>query len=98
MNGLASVYADRLNGRKTSSGQKFSQGKMTAAHRSLPLGTRVLVTNLHNNKTVEVCINDRGPYGAGRVIDLSFAAATQLGIKKQGVAQVSLEIVNTEKS
>ena len=70
MNGLASVYSDMLCGRRTASGQRFSQERLTAAHRSLPIGTRVLVTNLFNNKTVEVYINDRGPFHRDRVIDL----------------------------
>jgi rare lipoprotein A len=91
--GMASVYADALNGRRTSSGQRFSQQKLTAAHRSLPLGTRVLVTNLRNNRSVEVSINDRGPHHRGRVIDLSSAAAAKLGMNKKGCAQVQLQIL-----
>lgn len=94
MNGLAAIYSDRLNGRKTASGQKFSQVQMTAAHRSLPLGTKVLVTNIRNNKSVEVRINDRGPRHAGRVIDLTTAAASKIGMKKTGNAFVKLEIVS----
>jgi len=94
MDGLASVYANKFIGRKTSSGQKFCQNKLTAAHRSLPLGTKVLVTNVHNSKSVEVSINDRGPWRSGRVIDLSTAAAEQLGMKKTGNALVKLEIVS----
>ncbi len=93
MSGIASVYADTLSGRKTASGQRFSQKKLTAAHRSLPIGTRVLVTNLHNNKSVEVYINDRGPFSHGRVIDLSSAAASKIGMRKRGFAQVKLEII-----
>jgi len=93
MKGLAAVYSDKLAGRKTSSGQKFCQAQMTAAHRSLPLGTKVLVTNVRNHKTVEVRINDRGPHHAGRVIDLTTAAAAKIGMKKTGNALVQLEIV-----
>lgn len=94
MSGMASVYSDRFGGRKTSSGQRFNQEKMTAAHRTLPIGTRVLVTNLHNNKSVEVYINDRGPFHRDRVIDLTSAAAAKLGMKKRGFAQVKLEVLN----
>ena len=94
MDGMAAVYSDRLNGRRTSSGQKFSQKEMTAAHRSLPLGTTVLVTNVANNKSVAVRITDRGPHGRGRVIDLTTTAAAQLGMHKQGSALVKLEILD----
>lgn len=94
MDGMAAVYSDRLNGRRTSSGQKFSQKELTAAHRSLPLGTTVLVTNVANNKSVAVRITDRGPHGRGRVIDLTTTAAAQLGMHKRGSALVKLEILN----
>ena len=93
MSGIASVYSDSLSGRKTASGQRFNQTKLTAAHRSLPIGTKVLVTNLHNNKTVEVFINDRGPFHRSRVIDLSSAAASKIGMRKSGFAQVKLQII-----
>ena len=93
MEGLAAVYSDKLNGRKTASGQVFSQSQLTAAHPSLPFGTKVRVTNTKNNKSVEVRINDRGPTQAGRVIDLSSASAAQLGIGKTGTAPVKLEVV-----
>ena len=94
MNGVAAVYSDKLSGRKTASGQKFCQAQMTAAHRSLPLGTKVLVTNTRNLKSVQVSINDRGPWHTGRVIDLSAAAAGKIGMKKTGNALVKLEIVS----
>lgn len=94
MDGMAAVYSDRLTGRRTSSGQKFSQKEMTAAHRSLPLGTTVLVTNVANNKSVAVRITDRGPHGAGRVIDLTTSAAAKLGMHKRGSALVKLEILD----
>ncbi len=93
MYGLAAVYSDKLNGRKTASGQRFCQDGLTAAHRSLPLGTKVRVTNVRNRKSVVVSINDRGPRHAGRVIDLSAAAAAKIGMKKTGNALVKLEIV-----
>jgi len=94
MQGLAAVYSDKLSGRKTASGQPFSQKQLTAAHRSLPLGTTVRVTNLRTSKSVEVRINDRGPRRAGHVIDLSAAAAAQVGLKKTGNALVMLEVVS----
>ena len=93
MEGLAAVYSDKLAGRKTASGQVFSQAKLTAAHPSLAFGTRVKVTNTKNDKSVEVTINDRGPTQAGRVIDLSSAAAAKIGIGKQAMAPVKLEVV-----
>ncbi len=93
MKGLAAVYSDKLNGQKTASGQKFCQSQLTAAHRVLPLGTNVRVTNLRNNKSVDVRINDRGPVHRSRVIDLSTAAAAEVGMKKTGIALVQLEVI-----
>lgn len=93
MEGLAAVYSDKLDGRTTASGQAFRQSELTAAHPSLPFGTRVKVTNTQNNKSVEVRINDRGPTQAGRVIDLSSTAAARIGMKKTGTAPVKLEVV-----
>lgn len=93
MEGLAAVYSDRLNGRKTASGQVFRQSELTAAHPSLAFGTKVRVTNTKNSKSVEVRINDRGPTQASRVIDLSSAAAAKIGIGKNGTAPVKLEVV-----
>jgi len=94
MNGLAAVYSDKFIGRKTASGQKFCQRQLTAAHRSLPLGTKVRVTNIRNSKSIEVRINDRGPFHARRVIDLSTAAAIKVGMGKKGLALVKLEVVS----
>ncbi|WP_448872990.1 septal ring lytic transglycosylase RlpA family protein [Desulfobulbus propionicus] len=94
MRGVASYYADKFNGRKTASGQVFHQGRLTAAHRYLPLGTKVRVTNLRNKRFVEVHINDRGPWRKGRIIDLSKAAAKKLGMIRTGSAMVKLEILN----
>ncbi|MFO1071149.1 MAG: septal ring lytic transglycosylase RlpA family protein [Geminicoccaceae bacterium] len=89
--GLASWYGPGFHGRLTASGERFDQNRLTAAHRDLPLGSEVVVTNLANGRSVQVEINDRGPYVAGRVIDLSKAAAGQLGMIDQGVAQVAIE-------
>ena len=93
MEGLAAVYSDKLQGHKTASGQVFNQSKLTAAHPSLAFGTKVKVTNTKNNKTVEVQINDRGPTQAGRVIDMSSAAASKIGLSKKAMVSVKLEVV-----
>ena len=93
MEGLAAVYSDKLSGRKTASGQVFTQGKLTAAHPSLAFGTKVKVTNTKNGKSVDVTINDRGPTQAGRVIDLSGAAAAKIGLGKKSMVPVKLEVV-----
>ena len=89
--GKGSWYGRWHNGRKTASGERFNMYQMTAAHRTLPLGTIVRVTNPANGKTVKVKINDRGPYVAGRVIDLSAAAAKALGISRKGTARLRIE-------
>jgi rare lipoprotein A len=93
MEGLAAYYSNRLNGRRTASGEVFNQNKLTAAHQTLPFGTMVKVTNTKNNRSVVVRINDRGPTQAGRVIDLSRAAAAKLGMLKAGLVPVKLEVV-----
>ncbi|HEX8515445.1 MAG TPA: septal ring lytic transglycosylase RlpA family protein [Bacteroidia bacterium] len=91
--GEASFYAKKFEGRKTASGQKFSNRKMTAAHKSLPFGTKVKVTNLKNDKSVVVTINDRLPRKSRRTIDLSQSAASELGFIRAGITKVSLEII-----
>ncbi|MBA3649246.1 MAG: septal ring lytic transglycosylase RlpA family protein [Chitinophagales bacterium] len=90
-NGIASYYANFFNGRKTANGEIFSNKTLTAAHRTLPFGTIVKVTNLENNRSIVVRINDRGPYFGGRIIDLSRAAADSLNILYQGWAKVLVE-------
>ena len=89
--GKASYYGDRHHGNKTASGERFDQHALTAAHRSLPFGTRVRVTNLSNDKSVVVRINDRGPFVRGRIIDVSRAAAERLDMLRAGVVPVRLE-------
>lgn len=89
--GLASWYGDEWQGRTTASGVPFDDQQLTAAHRSLPLNSRVKVTNLRTGRSVEVTITDRGPYMRGRVIDLSAAAAKKLGMVKKGIAPVKIE-------
>ena len=89
--GLASFYARRFNDRRTTSGEVYDPKAMTMAHRSLPFGTWVSVTNLGNGRSVRVRVNDRGPWTGSRLADLSMAAARQLGFLAQGVARVRLE-------
>jgi rare lipoprotein A len=93
--GLASWYGKHHQGRKTASGERFSRGQLTAAHRSLPLGTKVKVTNLRTKQQVVVRITDRGPYGAGkrRIIDLSEAAAKRVGLLEHGTERVEVVVV-----
>ncbi|HSH48823.1 MAG TPA: septal ring lytic transglycosylase RlpA family protein [Halomonas sp.] len=88
--GVASYYADFFQGRTTASGEVFNQAALTAAHRTLPFGTRVTVTRRDNGEQVEVVINDRGPFVDGRIIDLSKRAARELGMLHRGTAQVDL--------
>ena len=89
--GKASFYARLHHGQRTASGERHDQHAMVAAHRSLPFGIRVRVTNLQNNRQVTVRINDRGPFVRGRIIDLSRAAAERIGMIDQGVARVRIE-------
>ena len=89
--GKASYYADKFEGRKTASGATFNQRKLTAAHKTLPFGTKVKVTNLSNGKTVKVKVNDRGPFAEGRIIDLSKKAAEKIKMVNAGVVQVEIK-------
>jgi len=89
--GEASWYGPGFSGKTTASGEVFDETKMTAAHKTLPLGTKAKVTNLKDGKSVQVEINDRGPYAEGRIIDLSQAAAKALGIIDRGVVKVRVE-------
>ncbi|WP_215224514.1 septal ring lytic transglycosylase RlpA family protein [Echinicola shivajiensis] len=89
--GLASYYANKFNGRKTASGERYRPSELTAAHRTLPFGTLVKVENLQNGKTVKVRINDRGPFVSGRVIDLSKKAARKINMIQEGVVPVRLK-------
>jgi rare lipoprotein A len=91
--GIASWYGGKFQGRKTASGEIFDTNKFTAAHKTLPFGTIVRVTNLENNKNTIVRITDRGPFVDGRVIDLSFAAAVEIDMLKTGVAKVRVVII-----
>ncbi|WP_375291818.1 septal ring lytic transglycosylase RlpA family protein [Qipengyuania sp.] len=92
--GVASYYGSRFNGRPTASGERFDMTAMTAAHRTLPFGSLVRLTNQSNGKTVVVRINDRGPYHSGRTIDVSRAAATELGLIGRGHGTVDLALID----
>lgn len=97
ISGIASWYGPGFHGNRSASGERYNQNAMTAAHRSLPFGTRVQVTNLNNGHSVIVRINDRGPYVRGRVIDLSAAAARVLGVMQTGVAPVRLDVLGSQQ-
>ncbi len=92
--GKASFYADKFEGRMTASGEKYKHNKLTAAHKSLPFGTKVRVTNISNGNVVEVVINDRGPYAEGRIIDLSKSAAEKLGFVAMGLTEVRVDVID----
>jgi rare lipoprotein A len=93
LEGMASYYADEFHGRPTANGETYDMHDLTAAHRTLPFNTRVRVTNLANNKSVVVRINDRGPFVGDRIIDLSLRAAQELSMIGPGTARVTLEIL-----
>jgi rare lipoprotein A len=93
LQGIASWYGHPHHGRVTASGRRFDMYEFTAAHRTLPMGTRLRVTNLANGRSVNVTITDRGPFVRRRVIDLSFAAARKIGMIGPGTAPVHLEIL-----
>lgn len=95
--GLASWYGRKFQGKRTASGERFDRHQLTAAHRTLAFGTLVKVTNLGNGKSVVVRINDRGPHSPSRLIDLSSAAAHELGMMGSGLAQVRLEVLKNPK-
>lgn len=94
--GHASWYGSKFHGRRTSSGEPYDMFKMTAAHKSLPLPTYVRVTHLDNGRSIIVRVNDRGPFHPGRIIDLSYAAATKLGMVNDGFARVEVEAINPD--
>lgn len=92
--GIASFYANKFNSRKTASGEIFNNNLMTAAHKSLPFGTKVVVTNLHNGKSVQVTINDRGPFIKRRIIDLSRAAFSKIENVDKGHTKVEIKVTD----
>jgi rare lipoprotein A len=95
--GIASWYGEEFHGRKTASGEVFDMTKATAAHRTLPFGTMVEVTNVGDGRRITVRINDRGPFVQDRIIDLSKRAASDLGMLAAGVTEVALRLVSGEK-
>ena len=94
--GMASYYGNELAGNRTASGERFDPGQLTAAHRTLPFGTMVRVTNTSNGDSVVVRINDRGPFSRGRVIDVSQAAAREIGMHRSGTARVKLALLDND--
>lgn len=92
--GKASYYADKFHGRKTASGEVYDKKKLTAAHRTYAFGTVVRVTNKKNGKSVDVRINDRGPFSSGRIIDLSRAAAEKISMVNDGVVDVEVKVIS----
>ncbi|QCP51595.1 septal ring lytic transglycosylase RlpA family protein [Trinickia violacea] len=96
--GRASWYGMKFHGRKTASGERYDMNALTAAHKTLPLASYVRVTNTTNNKSVVVKINDRGPYVRGRIIDVSYAAARLLGLRKAGTASVKIEGLSQQEA
>ncbi|WP_008314147.1 septal ring lytic transglycosylase RlpA family protein [Leptolyngbya sp. PCC 6406] len=93
--GRASWYGPGFHGRRTANGEVFNQNALTAAHRTLPFGTVVRVTNVNNNRQVVVRINDRGPFSGGRILDLSAGAAREIGLDRAGVGPVRIEVLST---
>ena len=92
--GMASYYGSEFAGSRTASGERFDPAGLTAAHRSLAFHSRVVVTNMANGKEVVVRVNDRGPWGKGRIIDISHAAAREIGMHRSGTARVKLELLD----
>ncbi|MFC5271010.1 septal ring lytic transglycosylase RlpA family protein [Adhaeribacter terreus] len=95
--GKASFYSNKLKGRKMANGDKYRPGKLTAAHKTLPFGTRLKVTNLDTHKSVKVKVTDRGPFAPGRVVDLSYKAANKVDMIKAGVAPVKIKVIGKKK-
>ncbi len=91
--GVASFYGNEYRGQPTASGARFDPRKLTAAHRTLPFGTRLRVTNLDNGRTAEVVVTDRGPFRRGRILDVSRRAAERLGFERQGEARVRIDVL-----
>jgi len=96
--GNASWYGGPLHGKKTASGERFDMYSFTGAHRKLPFGTIIRVTNLRNGKEVYIKVNDRGPFVKGRIVDLSYAAAKAIGFNRRGVIRVKIEVISLPSS
>lgn len=96
--GQASYYSNKFQGKKMANGQPYRKGRLTAAHKTLPFGTKVKVTNQKNGKTVKVKITDRGPHARNRIVDLSLSAANRLDMVDAGVVPVKLKVIRRPKS
>jgi rare lipoprotein A len=96
--GKASFYSNKFQGRKMANGEPYRKGKLTAAHKTLPFGTKVKVTNQQNGKTVKVKITDRGPHTRNRIVDLSLAAANRLDMVDAGTAPVKLKVIRRSRT
>ena len=92
--GIASYYGKEFHKKLTANGQKFNMYKVSAAHKTLPLGTKIRVTNLSNGKSLKVIINDRGPFAKGRILDLSYRAAQKLGFVNHGTTKIRIDVLN----
>lgn len=97
LTGISSYYGGFHHGHKTASGEVFNMHALTAAHRTLPLGSRIQVTNLSNGKRITLKVTDRGPYKKGRILDVSQGAAKALGMLKSGTAKVRIQLLDTPK-
>lgn len=91
--GMASYYGDEFHGKKTASGEIYNKWDYTCAHRKLPFGTKIRVTNMENKKSVIVRVNDRGPFVKNRIVDLSYAAARDIDMIPKGVVKVKIEVI-----
>ena len=96
--GKASYYSNKFQGKKMANGDRYRKGKLTAAHKTLPFGTKVKVTNQQNGKTVKVKITDRGPHVRGRIVDLSRAAANRIDMVEAGTVPVKLKVIRRSRS
>ena len=96
--GKASYYSNKFQGKIMANGDRYRKGKLTAAHKTLPFGTKVMVTNQQNGKTVKVKITDRGPHVRGRIVDLSRAAANRIDMVEAGTVPVKLKVIRRSKS
>ena len=91
--GIASYYGSKFHKKRTANGEIFNMYKISAAHKTYPLGTKVKVTNLENGKSIKLIINDRGPFAKSRILDLSYKAAQKLGFVNQGTTKVRIEVI-----
>ena len=91
--GVASYYGSKFHKKRTANGEIFNMYKVSAAHKTYPLGTKVRVTNMENGKSIKLTINDRGPYVKGRIIDLSYKAARKIGFVNQGTTKVRIDVI-----